>query len=136
MPDTLFLQTLPIALGRFDPASKPTGLVIVDEVHGFCTVGCGPLAPACPNAQVDRMVTETVGLARRFEAEVGMSLRSWRRRLRLFKAIELLGGGLDVTRTAMDLGYGSTSAFVYAFRTEMGRSPQAYMRGRGGDRFG
>ena len=70
-------------------------------------------------------------LARRFDAEVGMPFRSWRRRLRLFKAIELLGGGLDVTRTAMELGYGSTSAFVYAFRTDMGCSPQAYMRGRG-----
>ncbi len=69
-------------------------------------------------------------LARRFEAEVGLSFRNWRRRMRLFKAIELLGGGLDVTRTAMNLGYGSTSAFVYAFRTEMGRSPQAYMRRR------
>jgi len=72
-------------------------------------------------------------LARRFEAEVGMSLRSWRRRLRLFKSIELLGGGLDVTRTAMELGYGSTSAFIYAFRTEMGCSPQAYRRGRTAD---
>ncbi|GEP06154.1 AraC family transcriptional regulator [Methylobacterium oxalidis] len=69
-------------------------------------------------------------LARRFETEVGMSLRSWRRRLRMFKAIELLGGGLGVTQTAMEIGYGSTSAFVYAFRTEIGSSPQAYMRGR------
>lgn len=68
-------------------------------------------------------------LARRFETELGMSLRSWRRRLRLFKAIEFLGGGLGVTQTAMELGYGSTSAFVYAFRTEMGCTPQAYMRG-------
>jgi AraC-like DNA-binding protein len=74
-------------------------------------------------------------LTRRFEAGVGMSLRSWRRRLRLFKSIELMGGGLDVTRTALELGYGSTSAFVYAFRTEMGCSPQAYMRGRGADRL-
>jgi AraC-like DNA-binding protein len=73
-------------------------------------------------------------LARRFEAELGMSLRSWRRRLRLFKAIELMGGGLGVTQTAMDLGYGSTSAFVYAFRSDMGCSPQAYMRGRNADR--
>ncbi|MFE1599727.1 AraC family transcriptional regulator [Methylobacterium sp. ID0610] len=72
-------------------------------------------------------------LARHFEAELGMSLRSWRRRLRLFKAIELMGGGLGVTQTAMELGYGSTSAFVYAFRTEMGCSPQAYMRGRKAD---
>ncbi|GAB3630223.1 AraC family transcriptional regulator [Pandoraea terrae] len=69
-------------------------------------------------------------LARRFVAETGMSLRSWRRRMRLFRAIELLGGGLGVTRTAMELGYGSTSAFVYAFRLEMGCSPQTYMRGR------
>jgi AraC-like DNA-binding protein len=70
-------------------------------------------------------------LARRFEAEVGMSLRTWRRRLRLFKSIELMGSGLDVTSTALELGYDSTSAFLYAFRTEMGCSPQAYMRGRG-----
>jgi AraC-like DNA-binding protein len=68
-------------------------------------------------------------LTRRFEAEIGMSLRSWRRRMRLFKAIELLGGGMDVTRTALDLGYGSPSAFIYAFRTCMGVSPHAYMRG-------
>jgi len=67
-------------------------------------------------------------LSRRFETDVGMSLRSWRRRMRLFKAIEMLGGGTDVTRTALDLGYGSTSAFIYAFRTEMGMTPQAYMR--------
>jgi nicotinamidase-related amidase len=76
MPDTIILDTdldvvqraFPIALSRFDPAAKPTGLVIVDEVNGFCTVGCGPLAPASPNEQVSRMVAETVALARRFEA--------------------------------------------------------------------
>jgi AraC-like DNA-binding protein len=68
-------------------------------------------------------------LARRFDEEVGMSMRAWRRRLRLFKAIELLGGGLSITQIALELGYGSTSAFTYAFRSEMGRSPQAHRRG-------
>lgn len=68
-------------------------------------------------------------LSRRFEAELGASLRSWRRRVRLFKAVEMLGGGMDVTRTALELGYGSPSAFTYAFRLGMGVSPQAYMRG-------
>lgn len=67
-------------------------------------------------------------MTRRFEEEMGMGLRSWRRRMRMFKAVELLGGGLDVTRTALELGYGSTSAFIYAFRTSMGVSPQAYVR--------
>lgn len=91
-----------------------------------------PADPRGPEAWGRELGMSERTLARRFEAEVGMSLRSWRRRLRLFKAIELLGGGLDVTRTAMELGYGSTSAFVYAFRAEMGCSPQAHRRARKG----
>ena len=71
-------------------------------------------------------------LARRFDEEVGMSMRAWRRRLRLFKAIELLGGGLSVTQIALELGYSSTSAFTYAFRSEMGHSPQAHRRSLAG----
>jgi AraC-like DNA-binding protein len=67
-------------------------------------------------------------LSRQFEAEMGSSLRSWRRRVRLLRAIELLSSGTGVTETAMELGYGSASAFVFAFRTEMGASPHAYMR--------
>ncbi|OAF05646.1 cupin [Bradyrhizobium centrolobii] len=67
-------------------------------------------------------------LTRQFEAEMGLSLRSWRRKLRLLRAIELLSSGTAVTETAMQLGYGSASAFVFAFRTEMGASPHAYMR--------
>lgn len=66
-------------------------------------------------------------LTRRFEAELGSALRSWKRRLRLFRAIELLGGGMSVTRAAMELGYGSPSAFIYAFRSEFGCSPHVYM---------
>ncbi|RZN13272.1 AraC family transcriptional regulator [Bradyrhizobium genosp. SA-3] len=73
-------------------------------------------------------------LTRQFEAEMGSSLRSWRRRVRLLRAIELLSGGTGVTETAMQLGYGSASAFVYAFRTEMGSSPHAYMRRATGER--
>ncbi|MEE8272116.1 MAG: isochorismatase family protein [Alphaproteobacteria bacterium] len=61
-------RDLPIALGQFDPAAQATGLVIVDEVNGFATVGAGNLAPPAPNAQVARMVDETDRLARRFEA--------------------------------------------------------------------
>lgn len=94
------------------------------------TLHADPADPRGPEAWGRELGMSGRTLARRFEAELGMSLRSWRRRLRLFKAIELLGGGLDVTRTAMELGYGSTSAFVYAFRTDMGCSPRAFMRGR------
>ncbi|WGS22497.1 helix-turn-helix transcriptional regulator [Bradyrhizobium sp. ISRA463] len=67
-------------------------------------------------------------LTRQFEAEMGSSLRSWRRRVRLLRAIELLRSGMGVTEAAMQLGYGSASAFIFAFRTEMGSSPHAYTR--------
>ncbi len=120
-------QPLPGALPWPRGASSLTALC--EALYG------DPADPRGPEAWGRELGMSERTLARRFEAEVGMSLRSWRRRLRLFKSIELMGGGLDVTRTAMELGYGSTSAFVYAFRTEMGCSPQAYMRGRGADRL-
>ena len=115
-------RTLPGAL----PWPREGSLVRVCE-----TIYADPADPRGPEEWGRELGLSGRTLARRFEAELGMSLRSWRRRLRLFKAIELLGGGLGVTRTAMELGYGSASAFVYAFRTDMGCGPQAYMKGRG-----
>lgn len=67
-------------------------------------------------------------LARRFMEETGMTLRAWRRRLRLFRGIELLESGISVTGTAMELGYASPSAFIYMFRAETGHSPDAFRR--------
>jgi nicotinamidase-related amidase len=45
---------------------KGYGLIIVDEVNGFATVGAGNLAPQTPNEQVSVMVSETNRLARAF----------------------------------------------------------------------
>jgi AraC-like DNA-binding protein len=95
------------------------------------TLYAAPADPRGPDAWGRQLGMSGRTLARRFEAELGMSLRSWRRRLRLFKSIELMGGGLSVTQTAMELGYASTSAFAYAFRHGVGCSPQAYIRGHG-----
>ncbi|XP_021728190.1 nicotinamidase 1-like [Chenopodium quinoa] len=43
-----------------------TGLVLVDIVNGFCTVGAGNLAPKVPNEQIVAMVEESAKLARVF----------------------------------------------------------------------
>ncbi|XVE86868.1 hypothetical protein DITRI_Ditri18aG0069800 [Diplodiscus trichospermus] len=43
-----------------------TGLVLVDVVNGFCTVGAGNLAPQQPDKQIYDMVEESVRLARLF----------------------------------------------------------------------
>lgn len=70
-------------------------------------------------------------LARRFEKEVGISLREWRHRLRLFLALEWLWEGRSITGIALGLGYASTSAFTYMFRQEMGCAPSEWRAGGG-----
>ena len=58
-------QHLPLTLDHFTVAGR-AGLVIVDEINGFATVGAGNLAPVAANPQVTRMVRETDALARGF----------------------------------------------------------------------
>ncbi len=62
-------------------------------------------------------------LARLFVRETGLSFRTWRRRARMLHALHRLAGGASVTATAPDCGYDSVSAFVAAFRHELGDSP-------------
>lgn len=66
MADLKDLQAnMPIDLGSYG-LDESAGMLIVDEVNGFATVGAGPLAPPVPNEQVTRMVAETDKLAKAF----------------------------------------------------------------------
>lgn len=77
MPDSLEVSTLtrhvaaalPVAPVTLTLGGEATGLVIVDEVNGFATVGSGSLAPPKENPQVSAMVAETVRLARGFSGQ-------------------------------------------------------------------
>ncbi|GMY38980.1 nicotinamidase 1-like [Fagus crenata] len=48
------------------PEDVVTGLVLVDIINGFCTVGAGNLAPREPNNQISGMINESERLARLF----------------------------------------------------------------------
>ena len=63
--ETIYEQ-LPVRTAPYDAASCRAGLVIVDEINGFATIGAGPLAPTEHNDQVDQMVSETDRLAQLF----------------------------------------------------------------------
>ncbi|MCA8926798.1 MAG: helix-turn-helix transcriptional regulator [Alphaproteobacteria bacterium] len=65
-------------------------------------------------------------LARLFRAETGMSFGQWRTNRRLIESIMRLEKGASVTEVALDLGYGSTSSFVYMFRKHLGIPPGRY----------
>ena len=68
-------------------------------------------------------------LQRLFLAETGLRISEWRQRLRLIHAAGLLGAGGGVTGAGLAVGYGSTSAFIAAFRRQFGCTP-ARMRHR------
>ncbi len=59
-------REMPVRLDAYGLSDRIAGLVIVDEVNGFCTPGAGNLAPPQPDARIDAMVEETDRLARRF----------------------------------------------------------------------
>jgi AraC-like DNA-binding protein len=65
-------------------------------------------------------------IERTFRREVGVSFESWRRQVRLMKAIELLVGGCPVKEVAFEVGYRQPSAFVEMFRRTLGTTPKAW----------
>lgn len=65
-------------------------------------------------------------LERLFLRETAMTLGRWRRRLRMVEALRMLAEGHAVTRVALDVGYQNPSAFISAFRRELGRTPGRY----------
>lgn len=67
-------------------------------------------------------------LTRRFSAETGMTLGSWRRQARLLAGLRLLAEGRKITAVALDLGYDNPSAFGEAFRRAFGTTPGRYFR--------
>lgn len=67
-------------------------------------------------------------LMRRCQRDLGMSLPEWRQRLRVVKAMPLLETGRTVESIALDLGYGSSSAFIAMFRKLMGITPDEFRK--------
>jgi len=62
-------ESMPISLATLTVGEAGTGLVIVDEVNGFASVGRGNLAPPAENPQVTGMIRETDRLARAFRTQ-------------------------------------------------------------------
>lgn len=62
------------------------------------------------------------------QRELGLSLTQWRQRLRVVRALPRLEAGDKVESIALDLGYGSASAFIAMFRRLMAVTPDEYRR--------
>ncbi len=62
-------------------------------------------------------------LSRLFLRQTGLNFRLWRQRARLLAALPLLERGVRITDVALACGYDSMSAFIAAFREQMGATP-------------
>jgi AraC-like DNA-binding protein len=65
-------------------------------------------------------------LQRIFQREVGTDFDSWRRQVRMTKAVNLLVSGCSVKEVSFAVGYNQSSAFVEAFRRTFGATPKAW----------
>lgn len=68
-------------------------------------------------------------LARRWQAETGMTLSQWRQRLRVLLSLPRLLAGEPVISVALSMGYDTPSSFIAVFKREMGVTPARYRRG-------
>lgn len=77
-------------------------------------------------AQANGMSERT--LNRHFQQQTSLTWSEWVRRPKLMEALVRLAQGQSVLRVALDLGYGSHSAFSAMFRRVMGTAPSDYFR--------
>lgn len=66
-------------------------------------------------------------IERVFRRDIGTSFESWRRQVRLTKAVELLVSGCSIKEVAYKVGYCQSSAFVEMFRRTFGTTPKAWI---------
>ncbi len=82
---------------------------------------CRSLATLCADVGVSVRTIQ-----RAFRKDVGIDFESWRRQVRLMKAVELLVAGRSVKEVTFAVGYRQCSAFVEAFRRTFGTTPKAW----------
>ena len=88
-----------------------------------------PAEPADLNELAAAAGASVRTLQRVFLVETGLGFAQWRQRLRLLQAVTKLSTGASVTQAGSEAGYTSTSAFIAAFRKQLGQTPLRYRDG-------
>lgn len=120
---TLLAEQLALQPGAPLHLPLPEDPVARDIAAAIMSNPAGPLRDQLKAAGANRRTIE-----RRFNTETAMSLGKWRRRARVLASVAKLAEGERVTTVAVTMGYSSPSAFVAAFRAELGTSPRDYLR--------
>jgi len=121
---SLMLNTLPRLKHLTDHLPWPTSSDLLKM--------CSQLYEQPGGKQTTLMLAENLAMSKRtlerkFHRETGMTIQAWSLRLRFLKAIGLLTAGHSITSISLDLGYSSSSPFIYMFRNISGMSPGEYI---------
>src|SRR5262249_27820538 len=80
-----------------------------------------------------RTLAESAGLhpvhfARTFRRATGTTLRAWRRRVRVWRAVGMLAAGVQpLASVALATGFADQAHFSRSFRLELGIAPSEYV---------
>ena len=119
-----------ILLAKLRQASPaPTGVALPQDARALALAQAvienpatvQPLTTLCAGAGLGVRTLE-----RTFRREVGMDFESWRRQVRLMRAIELLVAGRSVKEAAFAVGYQDSGTLVALFRRTFGKTPRAW----------
>lgn len=115
-------------------ARVPIGALSIPMPHDarLQTLCHAVLADPASNRSIEEW-SEVVGgssrtVSRLFRKELRMSFNQWRRRVRLYGAVEHLAAGRRISLVAALSGYASASAFTASFRKEIGVAPGAFLK--------
>jgi AraC-like DNA-binding protein/mannose-6-phosphate isomerase-like protein (cupin superfamily) len=86
-----------------------------------------PTSVASLSGLANAMHSSPRTLERKFKAETGLSLRSFRRQAKLLRSIELLSSNMSISAISDQLGFGEPSAFIAGFRAAFGVTPGRYL---------
>ncbi len=137
---------------RYAPASRDERIyeLILDEIRGMAILPFGLPEPQSETLRrLCQQVREAPGeawssgqaakacsmsertLNRHFQQQTSLTWSEWVRRAKLMEALVRLAQGHSVLRVALELGYGSHSAFSAMFRRVMGVAPSDYFSSPG-----
>jgi len=108
----------------------PTFVTLPREERAFAVAQAILRNPAESRTMAILCVKAGVGvrtLERTFRSEVGTNFETWRRQVRLMKAVELLVSGCSIKEVAYKVGYRQPSAFGEMFRRTFGTTPKAWI---------
>ncbi|WP_369308234.1 helix-turn-helix domain-containing protein [Providencia rettgeri] len=79
-----------------------------------------------PEQCAQKLNISTSTFVRRFKKETGLTYQKWRLRMRLLQSISRIKKNENILNIALDIGYSSASAYIYAFKKVFGISPTKY----------